>query len=340
MMLRSAVASFVGATLLLIALPAYAQFDTGEGALSISPNPQYPSPNSTVQLTAESPLLDLPNSDIEWTVNGAAAGSGQSIQVSVGPLGSATNVSVSVSGESGDDSAELTLVPTSVDLLWEADSYTPPFYRGRAVPTSGSMIRLFAVPHFVASDGTTVAPSGVDFTWKLNGGVDEAQSGIGESSASFPAAILYGTDVIEVDAQTPDGSLAGSASVAIQTQAPQLVLYEDNPLFGIMYHEALGSSQNAPESETSFAAVPYFADAASPNDASLAYQWSVNGISIPTDPSDPSEITISASSSQQAQIQLSVSKPSDPFFSASGSWLVSFGASAQNGSNNAFNSSQ
>ena len=338
-MTRTLIALLFGG-LIFAALPAYAQFDTSEGALSISPNPQYPLPNSTVQLTAESPLLDLANSDIEWTVNGAAAGSGQSIKLTVGAPGSATNVSVSVSGQSGDDSAQLTLIPTSIDLLWEADSYTPPFYRGRAVPTSGSTIRLFAVPHFVASDGTVIASSGIDFTWKVNGGVDEAQSGIGESSALFPAAILYGTDVIEVDAQTPDGSLAGSASITIQTQAPQLVLYEDNPLFGLMYHQALGSSQNAPESETSFAAVPYFAEAASPNDASLAYQWSVNGSPVSTDPSDPSEITISASSSGEAQIQLSVSKPSDPFFSASGSWLVGFGESAQNASSNPFNSSQ
>jgi len=155
-MTRTLIALLFGG-LIFAALPAYAQFDTSEGALSISPNPQYPLPNSTVQLTAESPLLDLANSDIEWTVNGAAAGSGQSIKLTVGAPGSATNVSVSVSGQSGDDSAQLTLIPTSIDLLWEADSYTPPFYRGRAVPTSGSTIRLFAVPHFVASDGTVIA---------------------------------------------------------------------------------------------------------------------------------------------------------------------------------------
>lgn len=327
--------------MLFAALPAFAQVSNDMSALTISANPQHPSPNSTVTLTAQSPILDLQDSDIEWTVDGQSVGSGGSITVTIGGLGTETDVDVAVSGPSGNDSASIAIVPTSIDLLWEANSYVPPFYKGRAIPTSGSTIRLLAVPHFVEPDGTAVPPSDIDFTWKFNNGTDKAQSGIGESSATFPAAVLYGADTIEVDASTPDGTLAGQTNITIQTQSPQLVLYEDNPLFGIMYHAAVGSSQNASESEVSYAAVPYFAAAASPNDSSLAYEWNVNGSAVAADAADPSEITISASSSGQAQVQLSVSKPSDPFFSASGFWTVNFGsASSGSGASSVFNSAQ
>jgi hypothetical protein len=323
-MLRTFIA-LLSCGILLAAFPAFAQVNlTGTSALTIAVDPQYPAPGSVVKLTAQSPLLDLADSDVEWTVNGTSAGSGQSISVRLGALGTQTDVSVSVSGGSGSDSTQLSIVPTSVDLLWESDSYTPPFYQGRALPTSGSMIRVLAIPHFIGPDGTAIAPSDIDFTWKLNNAVDEAGSGVGESSAVFPAAILYGTDQIVVDAQTPDGSISGEASISLRTQTPDLVLYEDSPLFGIMYYQALGQSSVASEAETSYAAVPYFASAASANDPSLAYAWSVGGSPVATDSQDPSEITIDARSSGVAQIGLTLTEPADPFFSATGAWAISF----------------
>lgn len=325
--------TLLSAGLLFLALPAFAQVNlTGTSALTISANPAYPVPSSVVTLTAESPLLDLEDSDIEWTVNGKPAGSGESTQVTLGALGTQTDVSVTVSGSSGSDSAQLSIVPTSIDLLWEANSYVPPFYKGRAVPGSGSSIRVLAIPHFVESGNTGVPSADIDFTWSVNGAVDRAQSGIGESSATFPAAILYGNDVIQVTADTADGSLSGEASVTVTTQDPQLVLYEDNPLFGVMYHQAIPQTSSAAESETSFAATPYFANATSANDPSLSYAWTVNGSPVATDEQDPSEITVNAQSAGTADVSVSLSNPSDPFFSASGSWHISFNGPSENGS--------
>lgn len=323
-MLRKLVALLFGGILFVAAPAAFAQANLDGSALTIVANPAYPTPGSTVKLTAQSPLLDLADSDIEWSVNGNSAGSGRSINVTLGGLGQETDVAVSVSGASGNDSAEVTIIPTSIDLLWEASSYVPPFYQGRALPASGSSIRVLAVPHFEDATGAAVSPSDIDFTWKLNNAVDESQSGIGESSAVFPAATLYGTDTIVVDARTPDGSLTGEATLSLRTQSPQLVLYEDSPLFGVMYYDALSQSTVASESETSFAAVPYFAAALSANDPALSYSWNVNGSPVSTDPQDPSEITINAQAAGTAQIQLSLEKPSDPFFSASGAWAISF----------------
>ncbi len=327
--------------LLLAALPVYAQQVnlTGTSALTVSVNPAYPGPNSTAQLTAESPLLDLQSSDIEWTVNGSPAGSGQSITIKTGGLGTQTVVNVSVSGASGQDSTQITIAPASVDLLWEGTSYVPPFYKGRALPGSNSSVRVLAMPRFVNGTGAVVPSSNIDFTWKLNGAVDRAQSGLGESSAVFPAATLFDSDTIDVVAQTPDGSLSGENSVTIRTGQPELLLYEDSPLFGVMYHQALPSSSAASESEVSFAAVPYFADAVSANDPSLAYQWVVNGSPVATDAQDPSEITIGAQSGGTANVGLSISNSSDPFFSASGSWSISFSGSGAT-SNNAFHTPQ
>lgn len=328
-MLRNAVACSVGA-ILFAAIPAFAQVNFGgTSALTISVNPAYPGPNSMVTLTAESPLLDLAGSDIEWSVNGASSGSGQSIQVPLGALGQETDVSVSVTGESGSDSATATLVPTSIDLLSEANSYVPPFYLGRAVPGSGSSIRVMAMPHFANTDGSLVPSSDISFTWKLNGAVQAAQSGLGASSAVFPAATLYDSDDIDVTAVASGSSLSGETSITIRTLPPQLVLYEDNPLFGVMYQSAIPQSSVADESEDSFAAVPYFANVSSANDPLLSYQWTVNSSAVAASPQDPSEITINAKSGGTAAVGLSISNNSDPFFGASGSWQINFTSPSQ-----------
>ncbi|MDR3570723.1 MAG: hypothetical protein P4L81_00790 [Candidatus Pacebacteria bacterium] len=330
---------FIGT--IFFALPVLAQSNSiGTSALTISAAPAYPSPNTTVTLTAESPLLDLQNSTITWVVNGATVGTGISTKVQLGAVGKETDVSVSVSGPSGSDSASLALVPTSIDLLWEGDSYVPPFYKGRAVPGSNSSIRVLAIPHFITTSGKGVASSNIQFTWSVNGAVDRAQSGVGESSAIFPAAVLYGNDTIDVVARSTDGSLSGEASIVVPTQNPQLVLYEDNPLFGIMYHRPLSQSSTANESETSFAAVPYFSNAKSANDTSLAYNWTVNGSAVAADPKDPSEITITTKSAGIANIALSIVNAFDPFFSASGSWQVSFTGASGTGSDQFHSSSQ
>ena len=91
----------------------------------------------------------------------------------------------------------------------------------------------------------------------------------------------------------------------------------------------------ASESETSFAAVPYFAQAASPADPHLSYDWTVNGNSIASDKQNPNDITISAQNAGVAHIALSLSDLTNPFVSSTGSWDVSFG-SASSPLNDAF----
>ena len=329
------------AVTLLVASPVFAQFDSQNdgGALTISVDPAYPGPGQRVTLTAQSPLFDLSASDIEWTVNGSPAGSGTSITTVLKAAGSVSTVGVSVSGPSGSDSTEVSIAPTSMDLLFEASTYVPPLYLGRALPSSGSAIRVLAVPHFIRPDGSSIPSSDIIFTWKNNGATLASLSGIGENSAVIPAAILFGSDAITVDARSFDGSLSGEASLSVRTQDPQLLLYEVSPLFGVMYHRAMGQIGTASESESSFAAIPYLANARGPNDSRLAYDWSVNGASIAADAQNPNEVTIAAQGPETAQIDLSISNPSDPFVSASGEWNISFAQSGSSASD-AFHAAQ
>lgn len=216
-----------------------------------------------------------------------------------------------------------------LDLLIDSDSYVPPFYSGRALSSAGSRILLQALPYFKNADGSLIPDSSINFIWKQDDRVLGSLSGLGRSSVSLPAAILYGTTDIEVDAYSSDGSHYGIAAASIPSAEVQLVMYENNPLLGLELYSPLGSTATVPETEMTFAVVPYFAHIQNPNDTRLSYHWTVNGSNITPTRGDPSELVLNAKGSDgQAMIGLSLMQSDDMFLVPSATWNISLGANA------------
>ena len=107
------------------------------------------------------------------------------------------------------------------------------------------------------------------------------------------------------------------------------MLYENHPLFGVLYHRALGATTFVPNNEMSFTAVPYFASAVSSGDAGLQYEWRVNQSSVAASPARGNEITVNAASSTglMALINVSLTHVTNYFLSVAGSWSVTFNTS-------------
>ena len=307
---------------------AHAQFGLPGGTdLSITSAPEYPAPNSSVRLSLRSVFLDLSASTITWYANDAVVAEGVGLSetnIVAPPLGSEARVRVEVGGQDGNFVATGFIRPTEMDLLWEADSYVPPFYRGRALPSPGSSVRLFAVPRF-QRPGTqsSVPPDELIYTWKKNNRIIQAVSGRGKHTVTMESPVLFGADTITVEARTADGILRGFASVRIASVEPTLSLYMNHPVFGILYHQALTKESVIPETEVVFTAVPYFAPTRSPDNSQLIYDWSINTTEIGSDPEHPSSITINAEgSSGLAQIELALTHATNFFISSFGTWNI------------------
>lgn len=327
----------VGAFFLTVSY-AHAQFALpGIGdAVSITLSPAYPAPFDAVHLEAHSNAYDLSESTLTWRVNDKVLAQGvgaTSVDVAAGALGSAVRISVEVVAP---DDAELfataTIAPTEIDLVFDSDSYVPPFYKGRALPSAGSTLRLEAIPHFVSDEGKEVPISDIIFTWKRNDQILGSISGRGKSGVHIPAPVLFGTDTISVEAITTDRQLAGSASLRIPSEDSVLDLYQDHPLFGVLYHRALGGQSLIPDSEMTFAATPYFAPVPSLSDRSLQWSWHVNGKKIAADTKRPFAITIGAQNSNGiGLLALELSHLANVFFEASGSWGITLSSGGGSG---------
>ncbi len=316
-------------SLLVPSTPAHAQlvFPGTTPDLALEAVPENPRPNSNITLRIRSVLLDLTQSEITWYVNGTVTSTGIGItetSVATGALGTETRVRVEAIGEAGSAFAVGVFRPTDIDLLWEADSYVPPFYRGRALPSAGSTVRLFAVPRFTRVGSTSFLPSSeLMYTWKRNDQTIPKASGFGKDTVQIETSIISSGDVISVEIATADGILEGSASVRLPSVEPSLVLYENHPVFGVLYHRGLQSPASVTESETTFIAVPYFAPTRNPDNGSLIYKWRVGNSSIPSSFTKPSAITINAEGTNGvALIQLAVTHASNFLLNIQNAWAV------------------
>jgi hypothetical protein len=315
--------------LLLLALPAHAQsgISGASSAVTIVTSPAQPAPNSTVRLTLQSPLFDLSQSLISWRVDGSLLTEGEgvvNVAIEVGAAGETVDVSASVISEDEQALAFLSITPASLDLLWEADGLTHPFYRGRTLPSAGASMTFVAYPTFVRN-GARVPEADLVYTWRAGDGVLGSLSGKGRSTLTLDGKQLLLAKTISVDAQTTDGSMAARAIARLPTIDAPVRLYENHPLFGPMYHRAFETNASTPESEVTFHAFPYFAPVASESDPLLRYTWRVNKTELATDKKDPSRLTIGAQGFVgTALIELDVFHESNLFFGANAAWQITF----------------
>ncbi|MDO8576442.1 MAG: hypothetical protein Q7R90_03945 [bacterium] len=314
----------------LAALPAHAQFGLSDpgSALSILFTPATPHPGETVTVSVRSSLLDIRGSDILWEANGKKIAQGKDASfasVTAGGLGEETTVAVTVVAQDGTSArAEAVIIPTELDLLVDSDSYTPPFYRGAPRPSAGTTLRLQTFPRF--KRGSTLIPAGeLIYTWRRGGEVIGSISGRGRLVAVIPVEHIFGVDLISVEVRSADDRLAQMSSVSVAAQEPVLALYEDHPLYGVLYHRALSNTASVSGAEATFAAIPFFAQARNIYDPALQFDWRVNSAEIPANLKNPGELTINAeNSSGVAFIELGVTHATNFFLDAKGAWNVTF----------------
>ena len=112
--------------------------------------PSNPAPYEETSITLKSYADNLDSVLISWSVNGKTTASGigkKSFSITAPAAGAETNVVATISLPDAPIETKITIKHSVMILLWQAtDSYVPPFYRGKELPTAESEVKVVAMP--------------------------------------------------------------------------------------------------------------------------------------------------------------------------------------------------
>jgi hypothetical protein len=154
----------------------------------------------------------------------------------------------------------------SVDIVWQADTYTPLFYKGKALWSNQSIIAITAIV------SNTNSPQNYYYKWIRNNVVLGSLSGIGRDTVYLHDSILGKQQKYKIQIFNDNGGLIDENEIFIQPTRPSIVVYEDNPLYGIMFHREVGSSYTLGGREVTFVTFPLFYSIAN-RFSNVKYEW-------------------------------------------------------------------
>ncbi len=313
----------------LLPVFSYASFFQSSD-ISLSTNPSSPGPNTSVVATLSSFGTDMNRATISWYLNGqfVSGGFGKiSYSFKTGTVGSPTKLSASIiTSEGATVEKVLNITPGEVDVLWQAqDSYTPPFYRGKALPSTEGVVRVVAVPNLKSSSGVFLKPNELVYSWEKNLKPDASASGFGKNYFDVYSSYLDQSQKISVSASSVSNHTGGLGDAEISLSSPKIVFYKKDPLSGINYAQAIGKSGLlVDEKEVVVVAEPYFVNPKNLNSSRLEYNWYSGTTNFPT-PTKKNELLMTfpnSKSGQSTNISLNLTNTTKLFGSTLGTFKV------------------
>lgn len=265
---------------------ALAQMPTSITGVDISSEPATPQPGESVTVQVKSYITDLNGAKIIWYENQkamtGASGTGKTAYTFTAPKnGTKLIIAAQITTLEGKEVQKLVSIRSnSIDLVIETGGYTPPFYQGKATPAYQNTINFIAVPHFIGSSGTEIDPKKLIYKWRKNSTVLQDQSGYGKQSVSITSAVVPRPYTVAVEVSSLDEKITGEANIYFDDSSePSVLLYEEDPLYGVLFNNVITQNFRMRHSELSVLAAPFSFNTS--ENAATSYVWSVNGSERP-----------------------------------------------------------
>lgn len=304
-----------------------AQIRNTDIVLSVSP--QYPNSNQNVNITLNSYAINLDKANISWSVNGQETSRGigkKSFSIKTGEVGLSVVLSAIIETIDGQSlSKTITITPADVSMLWEAsDSYTPPFYKGKALAPSQGKFKIVAIPNLVNQIGK-ININNLSYTWIKDGNVQLNSSGWGKNYFTFQNSYLDKENNIEVKISDISGSINTSGKITLRTTDPKILFYRNDPQLGVRWETALDNRYTINPSGEILIVEPYFFSPKNINSSALTFDWFLGGEKIQTpNPKNILPIKPEAGKSGSAIIKVLISNTKTLFQNMSNQIKVSF----------------
>ncbi|OGI68089.1 hypothetical protein A2738_02800 [Candidatus Nomurabacteria bacterium RIFCSPHIGHO2_01_FULL_42_15] len=240
--------------------------------------PPNPAPYENTTITLKSYVYNLDSVMISWSLNSKTAASGvgkKSFSATAPAAGGETSIVATISLPDGTIESKITLKPSVMVLLWQAnDSYVPPFYRGKALPTADSEVKVVAMPEVRTGSGL-VSPKNMTYYWKKDYTNNTEGSGYGKNFFLFVNDYLENSNNISVTASTIDQQSSTAANINIGITEPKILFYRSDQSFGTIWQNSLGNPHKI-EGNEMVEAVPYFISPKLINHPYLVWSWFIN----------------------------------------------------------------
>jgi hypothetical protein len=208
----------------------------------------------------------------------------------------------------------------SVDLLYQGKSYTAPFYQGAPLWPKQGLAKFLAIPQGLGS------PSSLIYRWSKDGtvlGGDNGASGIGRNNLTISDNLFSKPTTIEVEIVAANEEILAKNSLTLVPQNPLVMVYENNPLYGLMFHREVGSAYRLEDAEITFSAFPFFLDTPSQNNSKVDYKWITNVGESQSGPNVTYRTPEEGSGS--SSVSIDISTPEKIMTSFGKTFLVQFG---------------
>jgi hypothetical protein len=244
--------------------------------LNVDVSPTYPSPNSSVFINLTLYTNDLTSAEITWIKDDKVAlkGTGKtSYSFKTGPAGIETKIEIGISFLDGATVTKtITFNPASIDLVWEANSYVPPFYQGKALYPKQGTIKIVALPEFVTKTKRTL-PENLVYSWSNEVESFQDQSGYGKNVIVLNGSLLGKYENIKVLVTDPVNGSTAQGFLTIKPIDPEIVFYENSPYYGQLFDTTISNPFNLNTGEVQISAAPYYFT----KESSVKYEWHLNG---------------------------------------------------------------
>jgi len=270
--------ALVGLLLLIVPQKSFAQ--SAYSSAEIDMRPQYPAPGETVRVMLKTSGFSMHTSLITWTIDGEVAAQDYGLdrlEMTAGPVGTEHSIVVTIESQDGSvlRAASYHTVG-AIDFVWEADTYTPPFFAGRPLHTKGAGVTVLAIPTLFKNDGTLYSPDELFYKWSFPAFDDDVRKhGRGLSALHVQDERSYGTHRFTVEISNSAGTVLAENTLNIPSSAPQVHFYADSPLMGVLYGSALPTKYMLTGDEIRLVAEPYYVSAENRVDPALEYEWKV-----------------------------------------------------------------
>lgn len=283
--------------------------DFSKGSFNVKLTPETPAPSQEVTAEVISNAINANSVPITWILNGKTTLQGigkKTFTFTTSKAGVLTSLRVEVTtGEFGVVSKDIEIQPSDVDILWETDTYTPPFYRGKALPSSQSFIKMIGIPHF-GLQGREVDSSDLIYRWKKTYVPNPNDAGRGKNVYIFRGGYTFNDDIIETTVSTADGSISFGIKTKVPIREPKVILYEDKPTEGVRYENALMKSLVMRNKEVVLRAEPFFFSVKDADHNDAIFTWSIDGKKYDSSLGKKSEFTLRKPGSGSGSVGVSV----------------------------------